>query len=831
MSIALHHTRRTTSVPPRKHRCRDRRGSPQINPSGPDAPSFDGPEKTSDEIFEEDIFEQGEGAHGKQNPSQDQVDDLVDVLSEVLLQPPYDIPPPAYLELNLVVGSILKEKYSESRTAGRIEAAQIYGRLSGSTAEDVDPDDGGLGITNIADVPSALVSQTEKYKATAYRIGPKTTEALNAFEQFDGSAGQVAKATAHVCSTGDVGPLEFLFSPTGQAPGTGQGADRRAIEVKTSETSSLFASVPQPRLSTSTGDLSGKIDAAFCSTRVPAVHGGGGIVGATSGESEGTSQKNPRDRQELDALSEETIRYLIDRDPLGTVPRLATSNELRDMCVRWRPVLGKSRSLMAAHQHILFSGMRDEDWTYREDCTGVVFPSGVVLGGFGYKSRQHLYGDVGANTGQLFDIYRREVASLNLTDWHGRKGKGRVVKSHGIPDRIVHRAKEAKLSPGKKERWFISGKKTRDDGNDIADLRDERLNRASVQNPFIEPPETTYRMQAYLNGLRQQRFSNGAYGVFKADKLEQARHKARSEGEGEKGRDRGLKKLFWIGTYPQPIYLACDRFPRLKADHYNQAMNLPTPIRRSVYTARDREMDLSKAHLASYVPVARREGLSVPVLERYLEANLNDDEELLKEGDLWTELASTIRCPALSNPKALRDAVKRSYSIVYGQEKQDLPYTILKEYGRLTGHFHDTTAPVKPLLKHPLMEEILGTRKELKSIMNERGDLEDANGRFIPLSEWNATKDRENRWRGVLAYVNASYEQKLMGAAFEEAQKELERDGNTRFWIWLYQGDGFTMRVRSDASATRQIERLQDAVGDEVGELDVPTELEVDYAG
>jgi hypothetical protein len=829
MSIALQHTRQTPRVSerhafrPRRSFCRegDRGHDPQVQHLASESPTA--PEEIVDDLLNED------GADKRAD-----LDDLIGVLDEVLFQPPYDVSPPAYLELNLVVGTILGEKYPDERTAGRIRAARVYDRLSGPAATEIDPDEGGIGITNLANCPSTLVNQTEKYKKSAYKVGPKTVDALDAFGHFNGTAGQVTKATKYLHRTGDVGPLEFLLSPTGTAPDTDAGADRRAIEVKTSETNAWVGNPSQSRINGHTGELTGDVGAIWCSTRVSSVHGGGGIDGESSGGPDDTSKGNPskgdpRDRRELDALSEETIQRLMDRRPLGTVPRLALSKEPREASVEWRPVLDESRPLMAMHQHLLFSGMRDVDWTYSGDCTGVVFSAGVVLGCFGYHSRQHLHEDTGANTGQLFDIYRREVAPLSLTGWNGKRGKGRVVKSHGIPDRIIRRAKEAKLSPGEEQRWFISGKDTRSDGKDVAEIRDERSERAGAQEPLIEPPEATSRMQSYLNGLDQQRFSHGAHGVFNGDKLEEARQVARSVGARDSRRDRGLEKLFWIGTYPQPTYLFCDRFPRLKADHHNQAMNLPTPIRRSVYTARDRELDLSKAHLASYVPVARREGIGVPVLERYLEANLEDDEELLEEGDLWTELASTIRCPAFNDAKALRGAVKRAYSIVYGKEKRGLPYQILKEYCRLTGYFHGTTAPIKPLLSHPLMEEILQTRDQLSAIINDQKGLKDANGRVIRLSAWNETKKKENRWRGVLAYVNATYEQELMGAAFDVARQEMERSGNTRFWIWLYQADGFTMRVRSDASATRQIERLQDAVGEEAGVLDVPTELDVDY--
>jgi len=278
--------------------------------------------------------------------------------------------------------------------------------------------------------------------------------------------------------------------------------------------------------------------------------------------------------------------------------------------------------------------------------------------------------------------------------------------------------------------------------------------------------------------------------------------------------------------FPQPLYAFCDRFPRLKADYYNQCMNLPSEVLRAMYTPNDYELDLSKAHLGSYAPVARREGIDVPVLEEYLEANLEDDESLLKDGDLWTELASTME---LGDLQAARTAAKRAYSAVYGSSRQNLLYQIYQEYAKATGEPPDDFEPLRPILSHPLMQELLETRDKLEAIVTNRGGLEDATGRLIPQEAWDETKDRGDRWRGVLAYVNASYEQELMAAAFDEAREEKQADGRTDYKIWLYQADGFTVRVRSRVSHSKRIERLQEAVAERASELAVPTELRVDW--
>jgi hypothetical protein len=65
---------------------------------------------------------------------------------------------------------------------------------------------------------------------------------------------------------------------------------------------------------------------------------------------------------------------------------------------------------------------------------------------------------------------------------------------------------------------------------------------------------------------------------------------------------------------------------------------------------------------------------------------------------------------------------------------------------------------------------------------------------------------------------------------FEEAKKEMKRDGKTRFKVWLYQGDGVTINVHRDYAHEPQIARLKNAVRDRAGELNVPTRLTVDYS-
>ncbi|WP_158413969.1 hypothetical protein, partial [Halorubrum sp. GN11_10-6_MGM] len=191
--------------------------------------------------------------------------------------------------------------------------------------------------------------------------------------------------------------------------------------------------------------------------------------------------------------------------------------------------------------------------------------------------------------------------------------------------------KESMLGPGDYDDWtyLISGKSA-SNRRWTGQIREERRQLIKDNEPVIEPPKSARKIQEYLNSVPQQYFGHGAHGNLRPSKLDEAIWTVADTISEEQRRDQELRKLYWMRKFPQPLYLPCDRFPRLKCDYANQAMNLPSEVLRSMYIERDYELDLSKAHLASYVPVAKREGLDVPVLEKYLEANLNDNEDLLK---------------------------------------------------------------------------------------------------------------------------------------------------------------------------------------------------------
>lgn len=757
-----------------------------------------------------------------------------------------DVHPIAYIELCLIV-----EDEIRLRDDRRIKSSSINKR------QDYDNEfDGKGGVTGCttsratlrveSDTDSRIDENGERqfYRLpTLWKTGPPTRRAYQFLfdnvrdgEDIPGLISDYAEAIHAYFSSGDKSKVKSAFlsqdtlgqgtdpdagqdEPPDTATGTGHGTAGHGTADGTTDGTAIVLINSGKELVSEDGLESVSVVAEGRFEEISAVH----LQRTGCGNWADNTRGNAHARLRLQCLPESEIEELLSRTPTGSTPRNAVPTDLREDVLDWRSVPGESKPLMSLLQLNLMSFQRDEDYTYRGDCTNIPIYHERVFDCFGMAPQTGW--DRGVTSGMLLELYRRKVDSqFDWTRWHAGEKKARVIQSHGIPQTIIQKAKELMLSPDDYDDWsvLISGKSA-NRRNWTKTIREERLELIEKNEPVIDPPDSTLRIQSYLNGLDQTTFSHGGHGVLRGERLDRAIWEVTSSIDDEQRRDQELRKLYWIRNFPQPLYLPCDRFPRQKCDYYNQAMNLPSNVLRATYDKRDYELDLSKAHLASYVPVANQYGLDVPVLEDWLQANLDG------EVDLWTELARSFDTEVMDDVKARRKAVKRSYSAVYGSARQNILYRVLEEYGRLTGYYLKSFEPVRPLLSHPLMEELLSTRDKLEVIINDNGGMEDADGYHIPLGAWDETKDKENRWRGVMAYVNCSYEQKLMAAAFDEARAELDRDARPRFRIWLYQADGVTVRIGNKASHSKQIDRLQSAVADKAEELKVPTKLEVDY--
>lgn len=724
----------------------------------------------------------------------------------------------------------------------RIPTSPIYSRIP-DTAEDElrQYSERGLsGVENVL-VDGTTISRSIDYyrdDETGDITGRSAAEwstsqsVARAFDAMDGGVLDAADAIENLIEHGDLSALDALFNHAAitsastaasqaatppDAAADGDAAGPRPNEHSICLGGDYFATAPLSRLSSYTGTFEPEIIAVD-----------GNTLRGISDTLRGISGPQTRDRRTLEDVPLEVQEELLRREPLDRVPDKPVPTDTYEDLIEWRPILEWSASMMSISQLILTSTKRDDNAATERTCAGMPICEGILAAAVGYTPQA--LRDRGLNTGIVLELHQSRVDSdLIWSGWNHKQNRARVVLNHSIPHSIMHNYLEFTMSPAEEtDRTFlISG----DAANSRDALRPERDKRERIVNsyePRIDPPDTTLMMKDYLNNLSKRPVFTAQYGLFGGGGFETMIETAK-EVPDEQRRRQELRNLYYMQAFPKPLYVECDWSPRLRAEKMNQFMNVKTEIRKSVYQeSKHRELDLSKAHLACYIPTVREHGIDTPILDKYLEADLNDNDELLAQGDLWMDLAHACDTAAFDTMEALRNAVKRLYSVPYGMARAKVLHMIAKDYDDYTGHYPDHE-PLQPLLSHPLVAELLRTRETLREIIEDEHGLYDATGRFIPLSKWNGEKKKENRWRGLMSYINATYETEIIGAPFEEAIAEKERDARTKFKIVLLQGDGFSIQVSSKASIDAQVKRLKNAVAERAEELGVPTKLTVDW--
>lgn len=500
-------------------------------------------------------------------------------------------------------------------------------------------------------------------------------------------------------------------------------------------------------------------------------------------------------------------------------PYFGVPAEVYDELVEWRPILAEVRGFMALAQYLLFGAMRNEH--------GVVTPYEVIFRAFGLTPS--VAQNDGISSGALLDLYRRFVDHrLHVLSYNSSKGRARCVARTGFPESVLELVERFKARPESFDRfvYLIDGSSANRRHRRV-EVNEARHAATKAARSVIPTPASAEVIRTYLNErLDEQLFANGRYGVVK--QLPRARTLAHDLNCGllkpfdTYGKtDQALRTLSWMGQYPRPLYEPSDFSPRLKADHYNQLMNLHSVLRPTLYTDRDVELDLDKAHMASLVVVARKLGISTPLLTETLEDATRD---------IWTEFADCFDAEVLVTGRARRKAAKRSYAAVYGACENNLYHEMLKEYRDRDGvvEGEGSHEPFRPVMQNPLMAEVYETAQWVLEHVLEAGGLEDAEGRYLTLDQFTHKDSDRDRAKSLLAYVCASYEQVLIAEAFKLATDELDAPtcyGRPAFKIWLYQADGFTIRVDGKADADEVIARIQRVVQTRADELGMPTRL------
>ena len=488
-----------------------------------------------------------------------------------------------------------------------------------------------------------------------------------------------------------------------------------------------------------------------------------------------------------------------------SAPYVPVPKAFRERVAEWNRLLKEHAGLMAFFQLVLF-GRRDGERG------GIVADQGTVRDSFGAKSWEDI------SAGALIGMYRKLVdENLDVLHWSRTQGRAREIKAHGTPRDIVEMAKQFMSAPEEFTEWvhLINGRSA--NALNRQAVAQQRADQIEAADPAIDPPPATRKVQRYLNGLPERAFTTVKKRV--PDAVAEVRKRTDLFGDVEK-RQAALSRLHLIREYPKPLYVPCDYSARLTSYGENQLLTLKRELRPPLYTERDVELDLSKAHLAILAKLGREAGLDVSTIERYLRGQRDG------KFDIWDRLAGVIQ---VDNVEAARKAVKRIYAAVYGASPGELLRQVSNEYQDHTGSgVHPGFDLFHPLLKHELVREVSWVHLGLvQKIIRSRVML-DAAGRTLSLSDFSS---RPNPAKSLLAYVASTYEIKLIEAAFDEAIQEepwaAEKDNRrVRFRIWLLQYDGFTMRVKRARDMEKFVKQLQDAVSAQARELGIITSLD-----
>jgi hypothetical protein len=177
--------------------------------------------------------------------------------------------------------------------------------------------------------------------------------------------------------------------------------------------------------------------------------------------------------------------------------------------------------------------------------------------------------------------------------------------------------------------------------------------------------------------------------------------------------------------------------------------------------------------------------------------------------------------------KGAKPALKKGlYSAVFGAGKERIRKLMFSEYVSSAHYpgFLVYSNFLDRIFEHPLIKELMRSRKEQLRQIKEEGGAEDVFGETIKLTS-------ETNTRSVLAQLAQARELQLLLPALDLADAELNRadskGGSPRFWITLWQHDGFSIRVRDKTRRASIVSKFQEAVNGATGPYH--TELEVDY--
>ncbi len=300
--------------------------------------------------------------------------------------------------------------------------------------------------------------------------------------------------------------------------------------------------------------------------------------------------------------------------------------------------------------------------------------------------------------------------------------------------------------------------------------------------------EASVEMAQYMNDLPTNRFTAAVERHW-----EDAASLAAELGDINSGVGKHCAAtLSRLLTHPKPIYKTVKRSARIYPAHKAMLPSLKRCVREVI--CKDwMKCDLRAAQYAINVAIWQLEEFGCSFTERPYDEIIED----------------------LALPPESREQIKELiFCLFYGMAntgggKVNLPKKAEQIRGGLWAE----------LRKHRLFNPLLRGREEVKRRIRSEGYGTDAWGKIIPL----VSDSKGDNVKSIMAQVSQSYEQRIMFAAYELAQRSRGKHG---FTILLNTFDGLHLHPHDTSDRVCLRRRISAVVSQECDELGIPTSLE-----
>ena len=429
------------------------------------------------------------------------------------------------------------------------------------------------------------------------------------------------------------------------------------------------------------------------------------------------------------------------------------------------------------------------------------------------RNRNHLQGENA--TGEILGGFLEEVLpDVEVLAASYSKGLARelVGVPVALPDRLLEKRVEALKPDSGGDRVYFDYpiKSVNPTSRSRLKKEDESEQEKWIEQALCDPQRCLLEYLLEVGrGDRSSKFRP------EDEDLDRAFHLATGPSKSIDARTSALDQLSAIDRDPVPRYKPSylGNTVRVFTSGYSYC-NINKKLRRTLQPDWI-ELDLASAQLAI---VAHDWGLT-------------EVKEFLRAGEsIWQSLYEFMEWDGYKGGvpiEVAKPSLKKGlYAAIFGASKSTIRKEMYDTFaeGAFQVGFLASRKFMARIFLHPLVEQLLRERENQIAKIEDDGKATDTFEREIRLSS-------DTDARSVLAQLAQAKELELLLPALDVAESELHRadeaEESPRFWIVLWQHDGFSVHVRDQSRRDTYVGRFQEAVNSAVG--DYHTRLEVDY--